>query len=70
MTVPFKYNNSERFIEYNKPLLIKADALRMELDNFIQSVKGNEAPIVSGEAGRDALKVALEIQRLIKQDIH
>ena len=70
MTVPFKYNNSERFIEYNKPPLIKADALKMELDNFIQSVKGEETPIVSGKAGRDALKVALEIQQLIKQDIH
>jgi predicted dehydrogenase len=70
MTVPFEYNNSERFIAYNKPPLIKGDALRMELDNFIRSVQGQETPIVSGKAGRDALEVALEIQQLIIQDIH
>jgi len=46
------------------------DALRMELHNFIKSVQGKETPIVSGEAGRDALKIAIEIQQMITQDIH
>ena len=47
-----------------------SDALRMELDNFIKSVQGKETPIVTGKAGREALEVAMEIQRIIIQDIH
>jgi hypothetical protein len=42
----------------------------MELQNFIKSVQGKETPIVSGEEGRDALKIAIEIQKMIIQDIH
>ena len=42
----------------------------MELVNFILSIKEKEKPIVSGEEGRDALKVALEIQKLINQDLN
>ena len=41
-----------------------------ELDNFIKSVQGKETPIVTGKAGREALEVAMEIQRIIIQDIH
>jgi len=44
--------------------------LKMELENFILSILGKETPIVSGKAGRDALEVAMEIQRMIIQDIH
>ena len=42
----------------------------MELDNFIKSVQGKETPIVTGKAGKEALEVAMEIQRIIIQDIH
>ncbi|MBT3502170.1 MAG: Gfo/Idh/MocA family oxidoreductase [Candidatus Marinimicrobia bacterium] len=70
MTVPFEYEGSERFIAYDKPPIPQTDALQMELENFIKSVQGKETPIVSGKAGRDALKVAIEIQNLIIQDIH
>ena len=70
MTAPFDYNGSERFIAYEKPAVTPGDALRMELDNFIKSVQGKETPIVTGKAGRDALKVAMDIQRMIIQDIH
>jgi len=38
--------------------------------NFIKSIRGQETPIVTGKAGRDALEVAMEIQQLIIQDIH
>ena len=70
MTAPFEYDGSERFIAYHKPPVISGDALRMELDNFIKSVQGKETPIVTGKAGREALEVAMEIQRIIIQDIH
>ena len=70
MTAPFEYDGSGRFIAYHKPPVISGDALRMELDNFIKSVQGKETPIVTGKAGREALEVAMEIQRIIIQDIH
>lgn len=70
MTVPFEYNGAKRFIAYDKPATLEQDALGMELHNFIKSVQGQETPIVSGEAGRDALKIAIEIQQMITQDIH
>ena len=70
MTVPFEYNGAKRFIAYDKPATLEQDALGMELHNFIKSVQGKEIPIVSGEAGRDALKIAIEIQQMITQDIH
>ena len=70
MTVPFEYNGAKQFIAYDKPAMSEQDALRMELQNFIKSVQGKETPIVSGEAGRDALKIAIEIQKMIIQDIH
>ena len=70
MTVPFEYNGAKRFIAYDKLATSEQDALGMELHNFIKSVRGKETPIVSGEAGRDALKIAIEIQQMITQDIH
>ena len=70
MTVPFEYNGAKRFIAYDKPAMSEQDALGMELHNFIKSVQGKETPIVSGEAGRDALKIAIKIQQMITQDIH
>lgn len=42
------------------------DALREELDSFIQSVRTRCAPEVDGEAGKQALKVALRILKKIR----
>ena len=70
MTVPFEYDGTERFIAYEKPSVTNGDALKMELENFINSIQGKEQPVVSGKAGRDALKVAIEIHDMIIQDIH
>ena len=70
MTAPFEYDGAERFIAYDKPPVIAGDALQMELENFVKSVQGKETPIVTGKAGREALKVAMEIQSMIIQDIH
>ena len=70
MTVPLNNSNEEKFIAYEKPKVSKKDPLKMELQNFISSIQGKETPIVSGKDGRDALKVAIEIQEMIIKDIH
>lgn len=57
-------------IVYEKPDISQFDALETELSNFIASIKGNESPIVEGQAGRDALDVATKIHDMILEDIH
>ena len=42
----------------------------MELQNFIDSVKGKATPIVSGQDGREALNVAIQIHNKILEDLH
>jgi predicted dehydrogenase len=42
------------------------DCLEEEIKAFIESVSRRRKPLVSGDVGRDALKVALEISRKIK----
>jgi hypothetical protein len=44
----------------------KGDALEDELTSFVQSVSKREAPEVTGQMGRDALKVALSIMDQIQ----
>jgi predicted dehydrogenase len=39
----------------------KAEPLRIELESFIECVRSRKRPLVSGEEGRDALKVASQI---------
>lgn len=69
LKVPFNYKGTKKHIIYEKPEIIKEDALRLELINFIYSIEGTEKPIVSGEAGRDALAVAIEIQEKITEGL-
>ncbi len=64
----FQRNGKKRFITYMKPDIKKHDALKLELKNFSNSIIGKEKPIVDGVSGRDALSVALEIQKIIKKD--
>ena len=70
MTVPLQNGSNEKFIVYEKPNITKKDPLQMELVNFINSIKGKETPIVTGEEGRNALEIATKIQNMIIQDIH
>ena len=44
----------------------KEKPLQKELSSFIQCVKERKEPLVSGQQGRDALKVAAEILQKIK----
>lgn len=48
-------------IDVIRPRLEKVDPLEKELTHFIQCVKEGKQPLVSGEHGRDALELALEI---------
>ena len=69
-TKEFEYKNKKTLIAYEKPKIIVKDSLRMELLNFVKSIKGESEPIVSGEKAKEALKVALDIQKAIKQDLN
>ena len=70
MTVPLGEERGSKQIIYEKPPVHSADPLRMELSNFIDSIKGNAPPIVSGVDGREALKVAIQIHEMILEDLH
>ena len=52
-------------IHHKKIDITKADSLKEELSDFIECVRSNKRPLVSGEEGREALAVALEISRQI-----
>ena len=54
-----------RQIFYEKPLVQKQDALKLELENYM----GNETPIVDGVAGKQALGVAIKIHDKILEDL-
>tara|TARA_Y100001970_G_scaffold283883_1_gene400062 strand:+ start:162 stop:1151 length:990 start_codon:yes stop_codon:yes gene_type:complete len=62
-------DGKNRQIFYEKPLVQKQDALKLELENYIQSVLGNETPIVDGVAGKQALGVAIKIHDKILEDL-
>ena len=64
----FRRNGRKSFITYMRPDLVKHDALELELKNFLHSIIGKEKPIVDGKSGRDALSLALRIQKKIKMD--
>ncbi len=69
LTAPIDQDGNHRQIVYEKPPVEKADALQMELSNFIGSINGTEKPIVDGAAGRDALAVATKIHQMIIEDL-
>ena len=62
------YRKMELGEQYDTPQIMyddidikQADSLKEEIRSFINAVQTRCAPAVSGEAGRDALKIALEI---------
>jgi predicted dehydrogenase len=70
VSAPYEQNGQKREIIYEKPAIQKADALQMELKNFVDSINGQATPIVDGRAGREALSVATKIQNMIIEDVH
>jgi len=58
--------NEEKYILYDKPTIVSHNALGAELVNFVQSILHGEQPIVTGNDGLRALKIAMQIQDQIK----
>lgn len=56
-------------IVYERKQVEEANALKMELESFLRSIKTGKRPQVSGEDGREALRVAIEITNNIKEQI-
>ncbi len=59
------YTKDATGIHHKKIDITKADSLKEELSDFIECVRSNKRPLVSGEEGREALAVALEISKQI-----
>lgn len=54
-------------IEHAETRFDDGDALNTEIKLFLQAIRENTAPVVSGEDGRRALETATEIVRLVTQ---
>lgn len=63
-----QFNRPQKII-YERREVEEANALKMELESFLESVKNGTRPAVSGEDGREALRVAIEITEKIKAQI-
>ncbi len=71
--ISLDYKNEEAYIYQKKASGITKEALpiekeqplKKELASFVECIIQNKPPLVSGEAGRQALKLALDIQKLI-----
>ena len=61
------YKNSNVKLIKEKIKIRKKDALKVELKSFVDCVKTGKKPIVSGEEGRQALRVALGILEKINK---
>ncbi|MDF1612448.1 Gfo/Idh/MocA family oxidoreductase [Stygiobacter electus] len=62
--------DKKKFVVYEQPELKEVNALKLELEYFIDAVLNNKQPIVSGEDGLKALKVAeMIIQEIEKTQI-
>lgn len=59
----------EQFVERITIDAPEGDALRLELESFIAAVQGKAPVAVSGQAGREALDVALQIVREIERGL-
>jgi predicted dehydrogenase len=70
VSAPLDQNGQHREIVYEKLPVHTTDALHQELVNFVDSINGKSTPIVDGQAGRDALEVAIKIQNMIIEDTH
>lgn len=63
-----QYGRSKK-ITYERRQIEESNALKMELESFIESVRNGNRPAVSGEEGKEALRVAIEITDRIKSQV-
>ncbi len=59
------YTKDNGSIHHKKIDITKSDSLKEELTDFIDCIHSQKRPLVSGEEGREALAVALEISKQI-----
>ncbi len=62
------YTRENGHIHHKKIDITKSDSLKEELADFIECVHTKKRPVVSGEEGREALALALQISRQIKEN--
>ena len=68
--VDFNYHGKKKHIIYEKPKLLSFDALKAELENFADSINGLASPVVDGNAAKNALELAINIDQMIREDLH
>ena len=61
------YTKENGHIHHRTIDITKSDSLKEELADFIDCVRTLKRPLVSGEEGREALALALEVSRQIKE---
>ncbi len=61
--------DEKRSIYYSKLKPQKSDALALEIDTFVQAVINRRPPLVSGEQGLQALKIAAMIEKKIQDNL-
>jgi predicted dehydrogenase len=49
--------------------IVKEEPLKVELEHFVNCVRANATPVVSGESAKKALDLALEITQQIRQEL-
>ena len=59
-------DNAEGIVE-SEQTFERADELRAQAEAFLQAVRGRAAPPVTGEQGREALALALQVGRLVEE---
>ena len=58
-----------KMIEIKKLKIKDEEQLKLELNSFINCIKKNESPIVSGRQGRDAVALGLNIQKQLTKHL-
>ena len=62
-------NIKDKYILYEKCHITNHNALKKELENFIESIVNVKKPIIDGYSGLKALKLAIKIQSSIKKQL-
>lgn len=60
--------NILEMFDTEKPKIVEREPLRAELESFIYAIENDTRPIVNGQDGYEALRVAFEIMKDIKQN--
>ncbi len=60
------YSKENSHISHKKIDITKSDSLKEELTHFVECIRSGTRPLVSGQEGRDALALALEISRQVQ----